>query len=106
MRVDDRGAVTAEFAIALPAVIVVLALGIGALGSAAAAVRLQHVVTEAARLLGRGDGDGLAAVSAAGATAAVEHRDGLVCVAASAPAVGALPLPPVFAQACALDGGR
>ncbi|MDQ1124899.1 TadE family protein [Microbacterium trichothecenolyticum] len=105
-RLDDRGSVAAEFAVALPAVVVVLALAVGALGSVATAVRLQHGAAEAARLLGRGDGDGLAAVEGGGVAAVVEHAGGLVCVTASAPVAAALPLPPVTARACALDGGR
>ncbi|MCJ1708644.1 TadE family type IV pilus minor pilin [Microbacterium sp. VKM Ac-2923] len=103
---DERGAVTAEFALALPAVAVVLALGVGILGSASATVRLQHAVTESARLLGRGDADALAMVAQSGATASVERGDGLVCVTAIAPAPVRLPLPDVTARACALDGGR
>lgn len=103
---DERGAVTAEFAVALPAVVVVLALGVGILGSAAATVRLQHAVTESARLLGRGDADALAGVADRGGSASVERQDGLVCVAAVAPVPGGLPLSAVTARACALDGGR
>lgn len=103
---NDRGAVAAEFAVALPAVIVVLVLGVGLLGSATTTVRLQHAATEAARLLGRGDPVGLDAVTATGATATVEREDGLVCVAAAAPVPGVLPLPAATARACALDGGR
>ncbi|MDQ1136124.1 Flp pilus assembly protein TadG [Microbacterium sp. SORGH_AS 1204] len=103
---DDRGAVAAEFAVALPAVVVVLALGVGLLGTATATVRLQHAVTEAARLLSRGDADALDGLSASGGKASVEHRDGLVCVAATAPVRAVLPLPAVTARACALDGGR
>lgn len=103
-RLDERGAVTAEFAVALP--VLVLVLGVGALGSVATAVRLQHSATEAARLLGRGDGGGLAVVDGVGGSASVERVDGLVCVTASAPIASALPLAPVTARACALDGGR
>lgn len=105
-RLDERGAVTAEFAVALPALIVALALGVGALGSVATAVRLQHSATEAARLLGRGDGGGLAVVDGVGGSASVERVDGLVCVTASAPIASTLPLAPVTTRACALDGGR
>ncbi|MCI9858699.1 TadE family type IV pilus minor pilin [Microbacterium proteolyticum] len=103
---DDRGAVTAEFAVALPAVIIVLALGVGVLGSAAATVRLQHAATEAARLLGRGDTDALVGIAETGGTASVERHDGLVCVAAVAPVPAGPALPAVTARACALDGGR
>ncbi len=103
---DDRGAVSAEFAVALPAVVIVLVLGIGVLSSASTAVRLQHAVTEAARLAGRGDPQALAAVAAGPGSASVERVDGLVCVSASTPVPGPLPLPAVRARACALDGGR
>lgn len=104
---DERGSVTAEFAVAVPAVIIVLALGVGVLGSAATAVRLQHVTAESARLLGRGDeAKAFAAVGAVGASMSVSRVDGLVCVDASAPVPLSVPLPPVTARACALDGGE
>ncbi|MFJ4038383.1 TadE family type IV pilus minor pilin [Microbacterium sp. NPDC090007] len=103
---DEHGAVSAEFAIALPAVLVVLALGLGVLGTAAMGVRLQHAATESARLLGRGDPDALAVVAEAGGTAGVDRHDGVVCVTATTSARVALPLPPVTVRACALDGGR
>ncbi|BAJ75634.1 hypothetical protein MTES_2670 [Microbacterium testaceum StLB037] len=104
---DERGSVTAEFAVAVPAVIVVLALGVGVLGSASTAVRLQHVSAESARLLGRGDdARAFAAIGDIGASMSVSRRDGLVCVDASAPVPLSVPLPPVSARACALDGGE
>lgn len=103
---DERGSVTAEFAVALPAVVIVLALGVGVLGSAATAVRLQHVSAESARLLGRGDDDrAFAAVGEIGGSLSVSRSDGLVCVDARAPVPLPVPLPPVSARACALDGG-
>ena len=103
---DDRGSVTAEFAVAVPAIVIVLALGVGVLGSTATAVRLQHVAAESARLIGRGDDARAQAVlGEIGATMSVARRDGLVCVETSAPVAGTLPLPPVRARACALDGG-
>ncbi len=104
----EKGAVAAEFAVALPAVLIVLALALGALGTAATTVRLQHAATEGARLLGRGDDAGASsALAAAGGTMTVTRGDGLVCVsaAAAAPPLG-LPLPVSAARACALDGGR
>jgi len=105
-RLDDRGAVTAEFAVALPAVVIVLALGAGVLASVATAVRVQHITAEAARSLGRGETDGLARIAEIGATASVDRGGGLVCVSASAPAALGLPLSPLRARSCALDGGR
>jgi len=107
IRLDERGSVTAEFAVAVPAVIIVLALGVGVLGAAATAVRLQHVSTESARLLGRGDdARAQAALSGIGASASISRPGGLVCVDASAPVPLAVPLPPVTARACALAGGE
>ncbi len=109
VRLGDRGAVAAEFAVTLPAVLIVLALGVGVLGTAATTLRLQHAATEGARLLGRGDDVGAsAALAAAGGSMTVTHDDGLVCVSTSATRSVplALPLPPAAARACALDGGR
>jgi hypothetical protein len=104
---DERGSVTAEFAVAVPAVVIVLALGVGVLGSAATAVRLQHVSSESARLLGRGDeARAHAALAEIGGSMSVSRREGLVCIDASAPVPLTLPLPPVTARACALDGGE
>ena len=50
----DRGSVAAELAFALPAVVLALLLGAGALGAAARQVSLQDAAADAARLLGRG----------------------------------------------------
>ena len=54
---DDRGSVVAEFAVALPAVALVLLLGAGALGACAQQVRLQDAAADAARLVARGESD-------------------------------------------------
>ncbi|WP_150958629.1 TadE family protein [Microbacterium testaceum] len=97
---------TAEFAVALPAIVVMLALGAGILGAFATAVHVQQVTAEAARLLGRGDALALSRLAEIGATASVDHGDGVVCVRAAAPVPLELPLPAVTARACALDGGR
>ncbi|MFF0909653.1 hypothetical protein ACFWZW_03055 [Microbacterium enclense] len=103
---DERGAAAAEFAVAVPAVLVVLALGIGVLSAGATAVRLQHATADAARLLGRGDDASRAidVVARAGAAAQIARTDGMVCVSAAV----AVPfgLPDLTARSCALDGGR
>jgi hypothetical protein len=105
---DDRGSVVAEFAVALPAVVVVLVLGAGALSAAARHVRLQDAAADAARLIARGESHGRAeaAVGDAVPGAGLRVADGgdLVCATASAPAVGALPFT-LAATSCALDGG-
>lgn len=108
-RLDERGAVAAEFAVTLPAVILVLLLGVGVSATAASSVRLQHGATEAARLLGRGDETrAVVAVAEAGGTMSTNRGDGVVCVSASAttPLPVPLPFPPIAVRACALDGGR
>lgn len=104
---DDRGSVVAEFAVALPAVALVLLLGAGSLGACARQVRLQDAAADAARLIARDDAEARAwaVVQSAvpGASAVAEHRGDLVCVIASASA-GVLPWA-LTATSCALDGG-
>ncbi|KRB38827.1 TadE family type IV pilus minor pilin [Microbacterium sp. Root180] len=103
---DDRGSVVAEFAVALPAVALVLLLGAGALAAGGRHVRLQDAVSDAARLAARGESDDRVRAAIAGgvpgATGAIEAREDLVCVTASAPAVLGIE---VRASACALAGG-
>jgi hypothetical protein len=103
---DDRGSVVAEFAVALPAVALVLLLGIGALAAGARQVRLEDAAADAARLAARGESwsrvEATIAAAVAGGGARVETRDDLVCVIASAPALLAIRL---SATSCALDGG-
>lgn len=107
---DDRGSVAAEFAVVLPAVILVLALGMGALGTGARHVRLQDAAADAARLVARGEPDGRAgeiiAGAVAGAGAAVSRRADLVCVVASVDVrvAGVIPVS-LSATSCALAGG-
>ena len=102
----DRGSVVAEFAVALPAVVLVLLLGAGALGAGARQVRLQDAAADAARLAARGEAPSrITAVvlsEVPGATSTIEQRGDLVCVTASADAV--LPLT-LTATSCALAGG-
>lgn len=103
---DDRGSVVAEFAVALPAIVLVLLLVAGVLSTGARHVRLQDSVADAARLASRGESADRVreAVTAGvpGATIRIEPRDDLVCITASAPAVAGLMLE---ATGCALAGG-
>jgi Flp pilus assembly protein TadG len=105
----DRGSVVAEFAVALPAVLVVVLLAVGALTTASQQVRLQDAAADAARLAAREESEGrvFGALSAAvaGAMGTVEQEGDLVCVTASAPAYAVLPLT-LSARSCALAGGR
>ncbi|MCC4908941.1 TadE family protein [Microbacterium sp. cx-59] len=109
-RLGDRGSVSAEFAVALPAIVLLLVLCIGALSSASWQVRLQDATADAARLIARGDDEGralaLVAGSAPGAQGVVEYSDDLVCVTATAPA--GIPVVELrfTASSCALGGGR
>lgn len=103
---DDRGSVVAEFAVAMPAVLLVLVVAVGALAASARQVRLQDAVADAARLSARGEPEPRVreAVAAAVAEASVDisPRGDLVCVTASAPALLGLR---VSAAGCALAGG-
>ncbi|WP_426181245.1 TadE family type IV pilus minor pilin [Microbacterium sp. TWP3-1-2b2] len=106
----ERGSVAAELAIALPAVVLALLLGAGALGAAARQVSLQDAVADAARLLGRGEdaGTAYAAVTASVRDAQVssELRGDLSCVSARTDAViGHVIRIPLTASSCALSGG-
>lgn len=107
----ERGAATAELAIALPIVVITLLLGVGVLGAGMRMVALQDAVADAARVLGRGDdasGAGAAVARAdPDATFAVTRSADLVCVTASSASrvLGAIAVP-IRASGCALSGGR
>lgn len=110
MRTGDRGSATAEFAVAVPAVVLVIVLTAGSLAAAGRQVRLEQGTAQSARLAARGESDGrVAAVVAAvagGSVESVSEEGELVCVTATAPMRIALPLPPLRARSCALAGGR
>ena len=104
LRADERGTVTAEFAIVVPAVLAVLGLVIAGVFLAAQRVALTSAAAEIARLEARGD-TGLAGerVSALGAGVEVDRAsDGLLhCVTLRArPARGPLTRISVDARAC------
>jgi hypothetical protein len=107
----ERGSVAAELALALPAVVLVMVLGVGALGAAARQVALQDAAADAARLLGRGESAGTAGgmVSRAvpGAALSSSTQGELVCVETrSEVGVGSVIRIPLRATSCALGGGR
>jgi len=52
---DERGSAVAEFAVALPAVLLVLCMVLGGIQLGALQVRVQDAAADAARSLGRGD---------------------------------------------------
>ena len=110
IRDAERGSVAAELALALPAVVLTLLLGAGALGAAAQQVTLQDAVADAARLLGRGESDAAAnaafAASAGGASMSSQARGDLICVSGQLDTqIGRLISIPLSASSCALAGG-
>lgn len=97
---------TAEFAVALPAVIVVLAACLTGMQVAGKQLLLQDAAAHAARSVARGELASTAAARAAmevpGASLA-QHSDGdLACVILQAPAAFGLR---ISAKSCALAGG-
>ncbi|MDJ1372370.1 TadE family protein [Gulosibacter molinativorax] len=83
---SERGGAAAEFAVAIPAVVLVLTLCVGAVVSASAYVRVQDAAGEAARLSARGDAPD-SALSIAGSGASVDTWDSgeFRCARVSAP---------------------
>lgn len=104
----ESGSAAAELAVAMPAVIVVIALGVGALSAAGQQVRLQDAAADAARLAARGESSARvhAAVASAvpGAGAAIAPRGDIVCVTAAWRFTMGIDIP-LRAEACALAGG-
>ncbi len=108
----DQGSVAAEFAVTLPAALLLILVGAGALAAGVQTVRLQGAAADAARLIARGEpqpADVLVGRLAGGAAVRVDEGDGLVCVTLTSPVavlgLGATGLD-VTARACAAAGGR
>ncbi|WP_297342832.1 TadE family type IV pilus minor pilin [Amnibacterium sp.] len=97
---------TAELAVVLPAVLLVLAGCLGALRLGVEQGRLDAAAAVVARGLARGDPPAAAIARgtiAGAASIVVQHRSGLVCVRAAAPMpVLGLPIT-VAGAACALE---
>ena len=103
---DERGSVTAEFAVALPSVVLVLACCLAGMAVAGQQLRLQDAAALAARTLARGgEPEALAARLVPGARVGRSADGDLACVTLTAPAEGLLPLT-LQARSCALSGGR
>jgi len=104
-RRDDRGAVTAEFVIVLPAVLAVLALAVAAVLLATHRVALTSAAAEIARLEARGDDEAARqrlAGMGTGVFAAREREGPLHCVLLrSHPASGLLAIVEISARGCA-----
>ena len=108
---DERGSVTAEFAVALPAVVLVLATVLAGMQAATTLVRATDASAQAARMAARGDEPAAArmvAEAVPGAELGLERGDGLVCarVSLDVAVLGLLGRLPISARSCAGDGGR
>ena len=103
-RTADRGSATAELAVALPAVAVVLAICVWGVQLAAVQVRMQDAAGLAARSAARGDDPAAAAVAHPGAGVSTWDEGELVCARASVDVASPVGLPPVpvTAVACSL----
>jgi len=110
LRHGDRGSVTAELAVGLPVVVLVLAACLGGLGLATAQLRAADAAADAARLLSRGEPIDVAQRhlerALPGSTLFVSRPAGLVCVRIVVEQrLLAVPVS-VTSSSCALDGGR
>ena len=105
----DGGSVSAEFAVALPVIVLVLAVCLAAVQTVGRQVVLADAAGRAARALGRGE-DPAAVLAAAGpilagARLSTATEGGLVCVLLSAPPVPLLPGVAPAARSCAPGAG-
>jgi hypothetical protein len=103
--------VTAEFAMAMPAVILLLAMCLATMQLSTQQLRVQDAATVAARTAARGDGAGAAAGYVGslvpGATVSIERRGDLFCARVAfrpAPANVALVGVLIRASSCAPSG--
>jgi Flp pilus assembly protein TadG len=109
---DDRGSAVAEFAVAMPAVLLVLATLLAGVQVAGVQLRAQDAAADAARSWARGDGAGVVATrlqrQLPGARVARSAHGDLVCatVSASPPGLAARLGITISAASCALGGGR
>jgi len=105
----ERGSAVAEFAVALPAVLLVLGMVLGGIQLGALQVRVQDAAADAARSLGRGDSSATLAARLArqvpGARWSSTRSGALVCahLEASAGGPAALLGLTVSATSCAQD---
>ncbi len=105
----ERGSVTAEFAVALPAIALVLAACLAAVHVSAVQVRLADAAADAARALGRGESvavaSGIASRNAAGARLSASVEEPFVCATLTGRAGGVLSALELRAVSCAMRGG-
>ena len=93
----NRGSITAEFAVVIPAVMLVLAGSLVCLQLGSQQLRLQDAAAVTARALARGD----AAPTYEGASRSTSTQGDLLCARLSLPAQPPL-FVPLSAQSCAL----
>lgn len=102
---------TAELAVALPAVALVLAVCLAAVMLVAQQVRLTDAAADAARALGRGESSAsaqaiAARVAGSGVSLASVVDEAFVCATLRVPGGGLLHAIELSASSCAVGGGR
>jgi hypothetical protein len=108
----ERGSVVAEFAVAMPAVLLVLGLALGGVQVAALRLQAQDAAADAARSFARGDPAGTVASrlqrQVPGASLVRWERGDLWCVRVEVPLSGPVSRLGITAAgtSCALGGGR
>ncbi|CAN5410822.1 hypothetical protein BH09ACT1_BH09ACT1_08980 [soil metagenome] len=107
----SRGSITAEFAVVIPAVVVILAACLGGVRLMGVQLQLQDAAAAGARSLGRGEALDAATAQAhsavGGSSVTSVTRGSLVCVtAAAANHGGLLGFIPVTATSCSLADGK
>jgi Flp pilus assembly protein TadG len=109
LRHDQRGSVAAEFAVIVPAVVLVVLLAVATLAAGGRQIRLEQAAAQGARLAARGEPDDrvreVVAALVDGVRVTVRTEGEFACVDASAPNAAPLALPPLRATGCALAGG-
>lgn len=105
----DDGSATAELAVALPAIVLLLGLFLGVLSAGATQIRLQDAAADAARLTSRGEGERAIVFvrrAVTGASVTVRNGNGMVCVhAAVERRLWTFLALPIRVESCAIDGG-
>jgi Flp pilus assembly protein TadG len=108
----ERGSVAAEFAVAMPAVLLVLATAVGGVQLAGLQLRAQDAAADAARSYARGEGTGVVIARLTrqlpGARVTSESRGDLVCARVTVAPTGPIARLGIVvsASSCALAGGR
>lgn len=106
---NERGSVTAEVALVLPVLVLLLALVLGAISAQGQRVLLQDATADAVRLIARSEDEAraadLIARVAPSAQFSTEREGDLVCASSSMTVTVVMPIE-LTARACALAGGR